>query len=121
VEVYRKSFDAFWTWAIAAGVDDPDKVDHLVINRWTDHILVAPMMRNGRPVMVTDPSTGEPAAPKATSPGRLEVDGLRDEIGPHPGVSPVQRVWDVRFGLPVPGRLHTGGHRLRLGLRPRRP
>lgn len=58
VSVYRKSFVAFWRWAISEGITDPADVDHRVINRWTDHLLTAPAVRNGRPII--DRATGEP-------------------------------------------------------------
>jgi integrase len=63
INVYRKSFDTFWRWAVAEGITDPAEVDHRVINRWTDYLLTAPAIRNGRPIL--DPVTGEPRAIEA--------------------------------------------------------
>jgi site-specific recombinase XerD len=61
--VYRKSFEQFWRWALAEGVTDPSEVDHTVVNRWTDHLLSAPAIRNGRPILGPDgqPRTLEPS------------------------------------------------------------
>ncbi|HEX2574718.1 MAG TPA: tyrosine-type recombinase/integrase [Aquihabitans sp.] len=63
VDVYRKSFLNFWRWALSTGLPaDPSAVDYRTINAWTDHLLEVPTMRNGRPVMVRDPDTGEHVA-----------------------------------------------------------
>lgn len=60
--VYRKSFESFWTWALGEGVaPDPAAVDRRTVNRWTDHLLTVPVVRNGRTVQTVDPVTGEPA------------------------------------------------------------
>lgn len=60
VQVYRKSFVTFWRWAVGVGIaPDPSVVDHRVVNRWTDHLLTAPAIRNGRPMLTIDPETGE--------------------------------------------------------------
>jgi integrase len=60
IGVYREKFDMFWRWALAAGEPlDPADVDHLVLNRWNDWMLATPATRNGKPIMVTDPTTGE--------------------------------------------------------------
>lgn len=59
VTVYRKSYDNFWRWAIEQGVIDPADVDYRLVNAWTDHLLSAPLVRNGRTVMGADPETGE--------------------------------------------------------------
>lgn len=63
VTVYRKSYDSFWRWAIDQGVSDPAAVDYRVINAWTDHLLTAPTIRNGRPVLdaAGQPRTLEPS------------------------------------------------------------
>ncbi len=74
VTVYRKSFDAFWRWAVAEGVSDPADVDHRVINRWTDHLLTAPAVRNGRPIL--DKATGQPKRLE-TSTRRIRYANLR--------------------------------------------
>lgn len=78
VRVYRKSFDAFWAWATAQGIGDPGQVTHTVINRWCDHMLTEPAIRNGRPVLVVDPATGE-RAPKVleASTRRIRYANLR--------------------------------------------
>ncbi len=58
--VYRKSFEQFWTWALSEGfAADPAVVDHTVINRWTDHLLTVPAVRNGRPILRADAGTGD--------------------------------------------------------------
>lgn len=63
VDVYRKSFRTFWRWAAANDIAaDPSAVDYRVVNAWTDHLLVATVTRNGRPVMVRDADTGEHVA-----------------------------------------------------------
>jgi site-specific recombinase XerD len=57
IAAYRKSFDRFWRWALAHGIDpDPAAVDHRVVNRWTDQMrtevspaTVAILWRNARP------------------------------------------------------------------------
>lgn len=72
--VYRKSFDAFWRWAVAEGISDPAEVDHRVINRWTDYMLTAPAIRNGRPVV--DRTTGEPKTLEAST-RRIRFSNLR--------------------------------------------
>lgn len=60
VSVYRKSFLSFWRWALAEGIDpNPSVVDHKIINTWTDSLIGAPVIRNGRPVLVRDPATGD--------------------------------------------------------------
>jgi site-specific recombinase XerD len=68
VKVYRKSFEAFWRWAVPQGIEDPAQVDHRTINAWTDHLLTAPAVRNGRPIV--DRATGEP---KAIEPGTRRI------------------------------------------------
>jgi hypothetical protein len=45
VKVYRKSFDAFWRWAIDQGVTNPAAVDHRFLKRLSDHRLTAPRDR----------------------------------------------------------------------------
>lgn len=56
LSVYRKSFEAFWTWAVAEGLPpDPAAVTHTIVNRWTDHLITVPVVRNGRVVEVEDP------------------------------------------------------------------
>lgn len=73
LEVYRKSFEAFWTWAIAAGIEaDPAAVDHRVINRWTDAMLTAPVTRNGEVVFTTDPNTGD-KVPRLITPATRRI------------------------------------------------
>ncbi len=74
VTVYKKSFDAFWRWAVAEGVSDPADVDHRVINRWTDHLLTAPAVRNGRPIL--NKATGQPKRLE-TSTRRIRYANLR--------------------------------------------
>lgn len=94
VEVYRKSFLNFWRWAVPNDVPaDPSVVDHRVLNRWTDHLLTTPVIRNGRPVLVPDPETGE-LVPKLLEPAtrRILYSNLRpffswwvkEEGGDHP-------------------------------------
>jgi integrase len=52
VRVYRKSFESFWGWATEAGIAaDPAVVDHTVVNKWCDFMLVEPSKRNGRPIL----------------------------------------------------------------------
>src|SRR4051794_17827608 len=64
ISVYRKSFESFWNWALGAGVEaDPAAVSTATNNRWTDHLLATPVVRNGRVVEVVDPETGR-ATPK---------------------------------------------------------
>jgi hypothetical protein len=70
VDVYRKSFEQFWNWALMAGVKtDPASVDYAVVNEWTECLLVAPATRNGRPILTLDAATGNRtrhrAAPRA--------------------------------------------------------
>jgi integrase len=57
--VYRKSYDAFWGWAVANGVSDPAAVDHRVINAWCDYMLTEPARRNDRSILVANAETGE--------------------------------------------------------------
>lgn len=60
IHLYRRTFEAFWSWADGAGVPlDLAAIDAKVINRWTDDLLGTPVVRNGRPVLHTDPVTGE--------------------------------------------------------------
>ncbi len=54
LEVYRKSFESFWDWAIPNGVTSPEAVDHKTINGWTDAMLTAPVTRNGQVVFTTN-------------------------------------------------------------------
>ncbi len=79
VTVYRKSFEQFWQWALDNDVDaDPARVDHTVINRWTDHMLTAPAIRNGRVVLKRDATTGEMAEqPIEASTRRIRYTNLR--------------------------------------------
>lgn len=74
VTVYRKSFEQFWRWAVGEGITDPAAVDFRTINAWTDHLLTAPAIRNGRPII--DRETGEP---KAIEPAtrRIRFNNLR--------------------------------------------
>jgi site-specific recombinase XerD len=61
IGVYRKSFETFWRWAESAGIAaDPAAVDHNVINRWCDHMLTEPSMRNGRPVLAASVDGADP-------------------------------------------------------------
>jgi integrase len=61
--VYRKSFQQFWTWALANDVPpDPAAVDHRVINRWSDAMIDAPLVRNGQIAQRVDPKTGKSRA-----------------------------------------------------------
>ncbi|HEX4492702.1 MAG TPA: tyrosine-type recombinase/integrase [Acidimicrobiia bacterium] len=58
LQVYRKSFEQFWTWALEAGVSpDPEAVDHSTINQWSTYLLDAPAVRNGRVVGTITPAT----------------------------------------------------------------
>lgn len=73
VGVYRKSFLHFWRWAIAEGhPPDPSAVDYRVLNAWTDALLTMSATRNGRPVLTTDPETGE-RVPKALEPSTRRI------------------------------------------------
>jgi site-specific recombinase XerD len=74
VKVYRKSFDAFWRWAIEQGITDPGEVDHRTINAWTDYLLTAPAIRNGRPIL--DKTSGEPRRLEAST-RRIRYSNLR--------------------------------------------
>lgn len=59
LSVYRKSFESFWTWALGEGIaPDPAAVTSAIVNRWTDHLLTVPVVRNGRVIEVEDPDTG---------------------------------------------------------------
>lgn len=94
VRVYRKSYEAFWGWAAPAGVStDPAQVDHTVINRWVDHMLREPAVRNGRPILAADPDTGEPV-PKVldASTRRIRFTNLR----------PFFSWWSKEFETPNP-------------------
>jgi integrase len=72
-EVYRKSFLNFWRWALAEGLDpDPSAITYRDLNRWSDALLVAPTIRNGRPVLVRDPDTGE-HIPKLLEPATRRI------------------------------------------------
>ncbi len=63
IDVYAKSYRNFWRWALDHDVaPDPSGVDHRVVNRWTDHLLSAPVTRNGATVVELDPETGEHVA-----------------------------------------------------------
>ncbi len=60
VEVYAKSYRNFWTWALENEVEpNPSAVTYKHLNDWTDHLLTAKVIRNGRPVLVVDPETGD--------------------------------------------------------------
>jgi integrase len=73
VDVYRKAFLAFWRWAVANGhPPDPSAIDYRVLNAWTDDLLTTPAMRNGRPILVTDPDTGE-KVPKMLEPSTRRI------------------------------------------------
>jgi len=73
VTVYRKSFESFWRWATVEGITDPAEVDYKVINAWTDHLLAAPVVRNGRPVLSPN---GEPRTLEAST-RRIRYANLR--------------------------------------------
>jgi site-specific recombinase XerD len=73
VNVYRKSFEQFWRWAVSQGITDPADVDHTVINRWTDHLLQSPAIRNGRPIL---DANGEPRLLEAST-RRIRYSNLR--------------------------------------------
>lgn len=73
VTVYRKSFESFWRWAVQLGITDPEQVDYKVINAWTDYLLTAPAIRNGRPVLGPD---GEPRTLEAST-RRIRYANLR--------------------------------------------
>ncbi len=73
VSVYEKSFLNFWRWAEANDIaPSPSAVDYRVLNAWTDHLLTVPVVRNGRPVLVTDPETGE-LVPKLLEPATRRI------------------------------------------------
>ncbi|MGE3621904.1 MAG: tyrosine-type recombinase/integrase [Acidimicrobiia bacterium] len=73
LEVYRKSFESFWDYALAAGLPpDPAAVDHRTINRWLDDMLTAPVVRNGQVVYDTDPETGE-KVPRLVTPSTRRI------------------------------------------------
>src|SRR5690349_7986953 len=73
LEVYRKSFTSFWTWAIDVGIEpDPAAVDYKVINRWTDYLITAPMFRNGQAVLIADPDTGD-KIPRTLTPATRRI------------------------------------------------
>src|SRR3546814_259911 len=74
VKVYRKSFDSFWRWAVERGIEDPADVDYRTINDWTDHLITAPAMRNGR--VSIDKATGEPRTLEAST-RRIHFANLR--------------------------------------------
>jgi integrase len=60
VGAYHKSYVKFWTWAAAEGLDpDPAKITRAHVNAWTDSLLRTPAVRNGRPVVSLDPTTGD--------------------------------------------------------------
>lgn len=73
VSVYRKSFESFWGWAIPAGITDPAAVTFRQINAWTDHLLTAPTMRNGRPAL---DASGQPRTLEAST-RRIRYSNLR--------------------------------------------
>ncbi len=84
VVVYRKSYVQFWTWALTAGElpPDPGAVSYRDINRWTDHLVTVPAMRNGKPLLDTDPETGEVrSAPIKPSTRRIRYVNLRPFFG----------------------------------------
>lgn len=94
LEVYRKSFEQFWRWALAEGIaPDPAAVDHRVINRWTDSLLATPAMRNGRPTYALDPATGD-QVPRMLEPStrRIRFVNLRPFFG----------WWSKEFDTPNP-------------------
>jgi integrase len=94
IDVYRKSYEQFWTWGLAHGVKpDPAAVDHTVINEWTDFLLHAPAMRNGRPLLVTDALTG------AQSPRPIEPSTRRIR---YINLRPFFSWWAKEFDAPNP-------------------
>jgi integrase len=73
IQLYRRKFEDFWRWAEAAGEPlDPAAVDHKMVNRWGDGLLMTPVVRNGRTVMTTDPMTGAPV-PKMLEPSTRRI------------------------------------------------
>ncbi|MDQ1478260.1 MAG: hypothetical protein QOE62_3489 [Actinomycetota bacterium] len=83
VTVYRKSFEQFWTWALENNVEpDPAAVDGATINLWTDYLLSAPALRNGRPILKPDAATGDLVArPIEASTRRIRFANLRPFFG----------------------------------------
>lgn len=71
-EVYRQSYEQFWTWAVGDGIDHPEKVDASVLNRWVDAMHQATATRGGRPIYVVDPHTGE-RVPKLLDPSTRRI------------------------------------------------
>jgi len=72
-KVYREAYEHFWTWAVDHGIDaDPAAVDHRVLNRWVDDLMVTPATRNGRPILTTDPDTGD-RVPKMLEPSTQRI------------------------------------------------
>jgi integrase len=94
IQVYRKSFEQFWSWATDAGIaPDPAVVDGDAINRWTDYLLSAPAIRNGRPVLKPNPETGDLVAqPIEPSTRRIRFVNLR----------PFFTWWAKEFDAPNP-------------------
>lgn len=92
--VYRKSYEQFWTWALDNNVaPDPASVDHNVVNRWTDYMLSAPALRNGRPIYAPDATTGELVEqPVSASTRRIRFVNLR----------PFFSWWAKEFDAPNP-------------------
>lgn len=68
VEIYRKSYDDFWRWALTANLDpDPGAVTYREINAWVDSMLERPATRGGRVQFATDPATGTKAPRMVTA------------------------------------------------------
>lgn len=94
VDLYRKSYVRFWTWAAEQGIDDPDDVTRDQLHAWIDHLrdsdleasTVAIYWRNLRPfftwhakeLSTTSPFTGadNPGEQEAPMP-LLTIDDIR--------------------------------------------
>lgn len=88
LRIYRKSYDDFWRWATTVGITDPAEVDFRTINGWTDYLLTAPAIRNGRQVLddAGVPRTIQPSTRRIRAPVLYLVrEGVRLTASLRPG------------------------------------
>jgi hypothetical protein len=99
--IYRKSYEAFWTWAEAEGLDpNPDKITSTTVNQCVDALLASPVVRNGEVQYDSDSVTGERhPRPVAANTVRIRWQNLRPFFSwwaaemekPNPSTAPTRR------------------------------